>query len=1401
MAFASPASRQRKGELKGAAAASPLSSSPSRTALSAHQHYVSTHNVSELFTDALEALLRQEPSQPAAFLAAHFSQATGGVSASATSGDTSGSVAGARLEAALDAALADPACRAAFVHAFATAAQDDLAAVLREPSTTQPAGEAEAKPSQAAEPSQQEEQQPRRGAPLKRQASVVGIAPTAFDRTIETLSGDALMERLLEEPALASRGGMITQKGEQLYLGGAFGRDGCLYLVPAKAARVARFDPATGKVTYIGDDFGESDRIKWAGGVLCEDGLIYALPNYAATRVLRIDPAKGTAERFGDDVKSLNCPAGWAGTTQGPDGKLYAVPGASTSVLCFDPATGQLSTFGDLPEGGWKHAGGGVLAPDGCIYAAPFIGTTHVLRIDPVERTATHIGDDVKQAGEAKWFTGAVGADGRLYFPPFVATRVLRIDPTTHTVELIGEELGGGKKWLGAFTGPDGCVYGTPCDETQLLRIDPFAGTAARVGPPLEEPPKGKLVGTAVAADGTVWALPHKGPSTPHRIELPPVRQLLGALMRAPPDALLGALHSDARRGRLLSMLAVTAESGDAEGVALSRGCLLAAAAALPQCVADAAAQSALVTLLDALSEPTLVCSGKDSPCKTNAAYHGGVFGHDGLLYLIPRNARRVARFDPTTGKWEEIGDDLGEDGEKYIGGALCDDGSIIALPGKSSRALRIDPAKGTAAPFGDDLSALGRKDFNWHGTVMAPDGMLIGVPLQSRSVLCFEWATGKASIFGELPDDASMYTDGVLADDGCIYCSPWVGKRALCIDPTARTVALIGDELGATGGAWLDGALGGDGCLYFPPHAATRVLRIDPTTQRVELIGEELGGGGKWLGAFTGPDGCVYGIPSSETQLLRIDPFAGTAARVGPPLEEPPRGKLLGTAVAADGTVWALPHKGPSTPHRFDLPPFEALPPLLADDDALRTVLSCDKLRPSCTRLLGSAAVLCQNATTEQKALGELVRTRLHPAFAAAATQGAGLGLSSSAHATMLDTIVQVSPYLTGLVTWTPAPTSTDDWLRPAKQPGCALLDRTLRAIEASGPAALDAAWAHIAPVGAEALARIVAAVRESSQAQAVLLELYEKERKMSLENYKGPLLRCRREPTYFEYERQSQKLRTALAERSQQCRQLESHFPRLIQQATATEPTFVDFVQLLSQRTRAEAGLPPEKPSRQQGRCLKGAWRVIEKMALRPGAIPEGGLDGMPPKQVLSEVLDASRLFDILRGSIKCDDFTQLVAVLDLLLLLDEEMGNPDKARSMGIPLERFAIRLHRFKCRFTRPTSGGWADALANFSFASDPHKHVVELQLQVRPAPRALPVSCPAHSPFPPRSTRRCSSFARRAGRTRHTPASARLLSCSRRSARRRLTSLTRRARSTICRPSRRCGGRWRRWRSG
>merc|ERR1712010_295894 len=47
----------------------------------------------------------------------------------------------------------------------------------------------------------------------------------------------------------------------------------------------------------------------------------------------------------------------------------------------------------------------------------------------------------------------------------------------------------------------------------------------------------------------------------------------------------------------------------------------------------------------------------------------------------------------------------------------------------------------------------------------------------------------------------------------------------------------------------------------------------------------------------------------------------------------------------------------------------------------------------------------------------------------------------------------------------------------------------------------------------------------------------------------------------------------------------------------------------------------------------------------------------------------------------------------------------------------LREFQIRIIHLKDRFTTPTSGGWADAMANFSFAHGDDTHLVmELQIQ-------------------------------------------------------------------------------------
>merc|ERR1719482_1365588 len=74
-------------------------------------------------------------------------------------------------------------------------------------------------------------------------------------------------------------------------------------------------------------------------------------------------------------------------------------------------------------------------------------------------------------------------------------------------------------------------------------------------------------------------------------------------------------------------------------------------------------------------------------------------------------------------------------------------------------------------------------------------------------------------------------------------------------------------------------------------------------------------------------------------------------------------------------------------------------------------------------------------------------------------------------------------------------------------------------------------------------------------------------------------------------------------------------------------------------------------------------------------------------------------------------------IVFTLDLLQLLDVDLGSPEKAKSQGWDLKRFQIRIINIKDRFSTPTSGGWADAMVNFSFVhGDDTKHVMELQLQ-------------------------------------------------------------------------------------
>jgi|MDSY01.1.fsa_nt_gb hypothetical protein len=80
------------------------------------------------------------------------------------------------------------------------------------------------------------------------------------------------------------------------------------------------------------------------------------------------------ADRLPSDPRELPREHGerhWVGAVLGKDGCIYGVPCAAGHVLRIKPKTGELSTFGSLPKGGWKWSGG-ALAPNGKIYCVPY---------------------------------------------------------------------------------------------------------------------------------------------------------------------------------------------------------------------------------------------------------------------------------------------------------------------------------------------------------------------------------------------------------------------------------------------------------------------------------------------------------------------------------------------------------------------------------------------------------------------------------------------------------------------------------------------------------------------------------------------------------------------------------------------------------------------------------------------------------------------------------------------------------------------------------------------------------------------------------------------------------------------------------------------------------------------
>jgi len=289
--------------------------------------------------------------------------------------------------------------------------------------------------------------------------------------------------------------------------------NGCLYCMPSNANTVLRLDPATQEATTIGGPF--PGDWKWHGGNLGDDGNLYGIPANAL-EVLKIDPRTDEVTTFGGPFEGRQK---WYGGIKASNGAIYGIPQNGTGVLKITPETSTAEIIGDVGSGGWKWHGGLAAGDGSLIYGIP-CNADAVLKIDSKTDAVTLIGGGLKSGrhrddDKYKYLGGGVAGDGKVYFFPSDAERVLCVDPKTDECKLVGPIfLDGMNKWQNGFACRDGCVYAIPQRSPGVLCIKPApegSNEDAHVSMLWcadDAGMKDKYEGGVLGADGCVYCIP-----------------------------------------------------------------------------------------------------------------------------------------------------------------------------------------------------------------------------------------------------------------------------------------------------------------------------------------------------------------------------------------------------------------------------------------------------------------------------------------------------------------------------------------------------------------------------------------------------------------------------------------------------------------------------------------------------------------------------------------------------------------------------------------------------------------------------------------------------------------------------------------------------------------------------
>ena len=185
-----------------------------------------------------------------------------------------------------------------------------------------------------------------------------------------------------------------------------------------------------------------------------------------------------------DELKGTNYSL-WKSSLAAPNGSHYGIPFQARRVAKFNPVDKSFTEIGpDFGDGRkWER---GAITDNGIIYCVSSDSNRGILKIDTNTDTALELDVNLlpERGDGSMWVSCAAALDGCIYFMPYGARLIMKLDPNNNdAMSSVGDDQGDGyNKYIGTIVGDDGYVYGIPYESQVILKYDPINGSTYLVG-------------------------------------------------------------------------------------------------------------------------------------------------------------------------------------------------------------------------------------------------------------------------------------------------------------------------------------------------------------------------------------------------------------------------------------------------------------------------------------------------------------------------------------------------------------------------------------------------------------------------------------------------------------------------------------------------------------------------------------------------------------------------------------------------------------------------------------------------------------------------------------------------------------------------------------------------------